>query len=200
MSDRPAYLLLLAPGTERRMFADYVAAVSPQLKNHGGRQLALAPASAVEIFGHNDGPVSVMLSRWPSSAHLHEFWNCAGHRRLVGQRHRISTLVAVALEGVGASTTAAAGDDVLAIFLGNGPSPAFLEAEGGHPLALARSAEVEPLQGVWSHGDIAIYGWAEAQGARQQMLMFSSGQRARGLLVPALRAPPHLAVAPMVAA
>lgn len=189
MSDRSAYLLVLASGTERRRFADYLAAVSPQLAAHGGRLLALAPAPSVETFGHNDGPTSVMVSRWSDIERLRGFWHSREHCRLAGQRAQCGALVAVALDGSGRLPAASAAVAVLALFLGTGPSPALLEAEGARPLALLRESQVESLEGRWAHGDVAIYGWTSAHDARRQLVTFCSGQRGRALLVSALPLP-----------
>lgn len=187
MPDRPAYLLLLASATERRQFADYVAAVSPLLSRYGGRHLALAPATTVEAFGHNDGPMGVMLSSWTTTEQLRGFWTSREHHSLAALRTRIGAFVAVGLDGSGNEPAPIVADEVVAIFLGAGPSPALLEAEGARPLALVREPQVETLEGMWIHGNVAIYGWASAQRARRQMVLFSSGQRARAMLVPTLR-------------
>jgi uncharacterized protein (DUF1330 family) len=204
MSDRPAYLLLLASGTERRQFAEYAAEVSPQLTRNGARLLALAPAHSVETFGCNDGPISVMVSRWSNIERLRGFWHSSGHRRLAGQRARCGARVAVALDNPVRETTPSAADAVLALFLGAGPSPALLEAEGARLLALLREPQVEPLEGSWERGDVALYGWTSALSARRQLLTFCSGQRGRALLLPALPLPreaplPALADAPRFA-
>ena len=42
------------------------------------------------------------------------------------------------------------------------------------------------LHGDWTQGDVAIYGWDSAGRARRPLMSFSSGQRGRGLLLPAL--------------
>jgi uncharacterized protein (DUF1330 family) len=189
MSDRPAYLLLLASGTERRRFADYVAEVSPQFTRSGARLLALAPAHSVETFGCNDEPTSVMVSRWSDIERLRDFWHSREHRRLSVQRARCGALVAVALDSPVRDPTPSATDAVLALFLGAGPSPALLEAEGARLLTLLREPQVESLEGHWERGDVAIYGWASAHGARRQLLTFCSGQRGRALLLPALPVP-----------
>jgi uncharacterized protein (DUF1330 family) len=202
MSDRPAYLLLLASVTERRRFADYVAEVSPQFTRNGARLLALAPAHSIEAFGHDDGPAAVMVSRWRDIECLRNFWHSPEHRRLADQRARCGELVAVALDSPVREPSPSAADAVLALFLGTGPSPALLEAEGARLLALLREPQVELLQGDWRRGDIAIYGWASAHSARRQLLTFCSGQRGRALLVPAVPLPreapiPALADAPL---
>jgi uncharacterized protein (DUF1330 family) len=189
MSDQPAYLLLLASGTERRRFADDVAAMSPQMAGQGGRLLALAPAPSVETFGHNHGPTSVMVSQWRDIECLRGFWHSSGHRRVADPRSRCGAFVAVALEGSGGLPTASTGDAVLALFLGAGPSPALLEAEGARPLTLLRESQVESLEGQWTHGDVAIYGWTSAHSARRLLVTFCSGQRGRALMLPALAAP-----------
>lgn len=186
MSDRTAYLLLLASGIERRRFADYVAEMSPHLTRRGGRYLALAPSASVEPFGHHDAPTSVMLSGWTSVELLREFWRSAECQTLLKQRARFCPLVAVALEGPAEERRDGSTDEVLAIFLGSGPSPALFEAEGARALTLVRERHVEPLEGIWTHGDVAVYGWGSAQRARRQLVTFSSGQRGRALLVPAL--------------
>ncbi len=192
MSDQPAYLLLLASGTERRRFADDVAAMSPQMAGQGGRLLALAPAPSVENFGHNHGPTSVMVSHWGDIGRLRSYWHSSGHRHLADQRSRCGAFVAVALEGSRGFATNSTADAVLALFLGAGPSPALLEAEGARPLTLLRESQVESLEGQWTHGDAALYGWTSASSARRQLVTFCSGQRGRALLVPAL-APPRAA-------
>ncbi len=194
MPDRPAYLLLLVSGTERRRFADYVAEVSPQFTRNGARLLALAPAHSVETFGYNDGPTSVMVSRWQDIERLRGFWHSPEHQRLAGQRARCGTLVAVALDNPIRQTTPSAADAVLALFLGAGPSPALLEAEGARLLTLLREPQLELLEGHWDRGDIALYGWTAAQSARRQLLTFCSGQRGRALLLPVLPLPREAAV------
>jgi uncharacterized protein (DUF1330 family) len=186
MADRPAYLLLLAAGIERRRFADYVAEMSPQVTQHGGLHMALAPSPSVEPFGHHDAPTSVMVARWDRLADLRAFWQSPPCRQLREQRSRLGTFVAAALEAPECAAETSS-DAVLAIFLGAGPSPALLEAEGARALALVRENRIETLEGTWTHGDVAMYGWTSAQCARRQMVLFSSGQRGRALLVPALK-------------
>lgn len=186
MSDRPAYLLLLASGIERQRFADYLAALSPMLTRLGARHLAMAPAPMLEQFGHNEAPQNVLLSHWPSLGTLRAFWESKPYQQLLRQRRGSGELLAVALDGPYAMAPEEQADAVLAIFLGAGPSPALLEAAGARPLTLARERQVEPLEGNWRHGDVAIYAWPSAQSARQQLVTFSSGQRGRALLVPAL--------------
>ncbi len=189
MSDQPAYLLLLASGTERRRFADDVASMSPLMAGQGGRLLALAPAPGVETFGHDHGPTSVMVSHWGDIERLRSFWHSRGHRRRADPRSRCGAFVAVALEGSLGLTATSAADAVLTLFLGAGPSPALLEAEGARPLTLLRESQVESLEGRWTHGDAALYGWTSAPGARRQLVTFCSGQRGRALMLPALAAP-----------
>ncbi len=190
MSDQPAYLLLLAAGIERRGFADYIAEVSPQLTRHGGRHLALAPSPSVEPYGYQDAPSSVLVAGWDSVAQLRAFWHSPAYRQLRDRRLHFGSFVAIALEAPENATDAAT-DAVLTLFLGAGPSPALLEAEGARALALVRERLVETLEGTWTHGDVAMYGWASAQCARRQMVLFSSGQRGRGLLVPVLKSTPR---------
>jgi len=185
MPNRPAYLLLLASGIERQRFADYVAALSPNLTRLGGRHLAMAPAPMLEQFGHNEAPQSVLLSHWPALESLREFWNSPRYLSIAKQRRGSGELLAVALEGAYLSPIDTP-DAALAVFLGAGPSPALLEAAGARALTLVRERQVEPLEGNWRHGDVAIYAWSSAQSARQQLVTFSSGQRGRALLVPAL--------------
>lgn len=186
MSNRPAYLLLLASAIERQRFAEYVAALSPNLTRLGGRHLAMAPAPMLEQFGHNEAPPSVLLSHWPTLATLREFWNSPRYRAIAKQRKGSGELLAVALEGSYPAMTSDAPDAALAVFLGAGPSPALLEAAGARALTLVRERQVEPLEGNWRHGDVALYAWTSQQQARQQLVTFSSGQRGRALLVPAL--------------
>ena len=186
MPDSPAYLLLLASGIERQRFADYVSALSPMLHPLGGRHLAMAPAPLLEQFGHNEAPPSVLLSHWPSLDTLRAFWDSPQYKSLAKLRRGSGELLAVALEVPTLAATNDQPDAVLAIFLGAGPSPALLEAAGARALTLVRERQVEPLEGNWRHGDVAIYAWPSAQSARQQLVTFSSGQRGRALLVPAL--------------
>ncbi len=186
MPDGPVYLLLLASGIERQRFADYVAALSPMMTRLGGSHLAMAPAPLLEQFGHNEAAQSVLLSFWPSVGAVRGLWKSAPYQALAKQRRGSGELLAVALESPHVAPPNDASDAVLAIFLGAGPSPALLEAAGARALALVRERQVEPLEGNWRHGDVAIYGWPSAQSARQQLVIFSSGQRGRALLVPAL--------------
>lgn len=186
MADGPVYLLLLASGIERQRFADYVAALSRVMSRLGGCYLAMAPAPMQEQFGHNEAPQSVLLSHWPSLAALRGFWNSPKYRSIARQRKGSGELLAVALDATYPTAESRQPDAVLALFLGAGPSPALLEAAGARALTLVRERQIEPLEGNWRHGDVAIYGWPSAQAARQQLVAFSSGQRGRALLVPAL--------------
>lgn len=187
MFDRPAYLLTLAPGIERTHFSDYLAGLPALYSRHGGQHLAVAPAPTVERFGHHQATQSVMLSRWPGMRPLLEFWRSPDHQRLAGRRSINDGICVAAFEG---ETTAdgAPRAEALAIFLGPSPTPALLEAEGAHAVALARERQVEALEGPWTLGDIAIYAWDSARSARRQLVTYSSGQRGRAMLIPTLPA------------
>lgn len=179
-----AYLLMLAPGAERTHVAQY-AAEAPRLQAaHGGRFLVLAPAPLIEHFGHNGEARSVMLSAFPSMSQLCAHWDSPAHRRLAERCRGIPELHAVALE----AEPGADDSDVEAVaaYLGPGPSPALLEAEGALALALGRERALLRLHGDWKHGDVALYAWRCAGSGRRSLLNFSSGQRGRGLLLPAL--------------
>ena len=186
MPDRPVYLMLLASGIERQRFADYVAALSPMLTRLGGRHLAMASAPMVEPFGHQEAPQSVLLSHWQDLQTLRGFWKSPNHQSIARSRKASGELLAVALEDPHYSSKPEVPDAALAVFLGAGPSPALLEAAGARALALVRERQVEALEGNWRHGDVAVYAWPSTQGARQHLGTFSSGQRGRALLVPAL--------------
>lgn len=183
MTERPAYLLLLARASERN-FSDYLTALPTLHQDHGGQFTAMAPAPMVEQFGHNGAALSLMLSCWPSIQHLRSFWRAAAHRVLL-RRFGADAMAAAALEAA-SDTSAASNIDALAIFLGPGPTPALLEAAGAQALALVREPQVERLQGDWTHGDVAIYGWDSARSARQHLGAFSSGQRGRAMLLSGL--------------
>ena len=186
MFERPAYLLFLAHAASRSRVSDYLAALPP-LQEYGGHYLAVAPAASVERFGHNHNPQSLVLSRWPSLAIIQEFWQSPAHQTL--DWAGAQCVQVAALEGEwNACRDGQEIDEALAIFLGPGPSPALLEAEGARALALVRQAQVTSLFGAWEQGDIAIYAWTSAQRARRQLVTFSSGQRGRSILVPALAA------------
>ena len=186
MPDRPVYLMLLASGIERLRFAHYLAALSPVLAGLGGCHLAMAPAPTVELFGHQEAPQSLLLSHWPDLETLRGFWTSPNYQSIAKSRNVSGELLAVALEDPQHSSAPEVPDAALAVFLGAGPSPALLEAAGARTLTLVRERQVEALEGNWRHGDVAIYAWPTAQGARQQLVTFSSGQRGRALLVPAL--------------
>lgn len=186
MAGGPVYLLLLASGIERQRFADYVAALSPMLPRLGARHLAMAPAPMLEQFGHHETPQSVLLSLWPDLQTLRGFWTSPRYQSIARLRKASGELLAVALDGSPSTTLTEPTDAALAVFLGAGPSPALLEAAGARALTLVRERQVQALEGNWRHGDVAIYAWASTQAARQQLVTFSSGQRGRALLVPAL--------------
>jgi uncharacterized protein (DUF1330 family) len=181
---RKAYLLVLAPGAERSRLAEYLDALPRLQAGAGGRMLALASAMSIEHFGHNGTAQSVMLSAWESLDALLGFWQSPAHRSPATRARGAEDLRVIAVEGEpqvdGIDTEA------IAVFLGPGPSPALLEAEGAHALALVRERGVLRLRGDWEQGDVAIYAWGSAASARRPMLTFSSGQRGQGLLVPAL--------------
>lgn len=183
MTERPAYLLLLARASERN-FSDYLAALPALQQDHGGQFRAMAPAPMVEQFGHNGAAFSLMLSCWPSIQRLRSFWRTAAHRVLL-RRFSADAMVAAALEAA-VDPRQASGAKALGIFLGPGPTPALLEAAGAQALALVREPQVEPLKGDWTHGDVAIYGWDSARSARQHLGAFSSGQRGRAMLLSGL--------------
>ena len=182
-SERKAYLMLLAPGVERSRAAGYLEGLSQVQASAGGRMLALAPAASVEHFGHNGTPQSVTLSVWDTLDALLAFWHSAPHRQLAARARGVDFRM-IALEG----EPHAGGEmaESIAVFLGPGPSPALLEAEGAHALALVRERAVLRLRGEWDQGDVAIYAWDSAAAARRPMLTFSSGQRGQGMLVPSL--------------
>jgi uncharacterized protein (DUF1330 family) len=194
VTDRPAYLLLLAHPAERWL-PDYVAALGPLYQRHGGRHLALAAAHTVEHFGHHEATQSLLLSAWASLQSLLRFWHSRPHRSLLAKGGRQHALCFAAVEGE-AESAPRAEDQALAVFLGPGPAPALLETGGARALALARERRVEPLAGSWSFGDIAIYAWPSLQTARRQLVTFSSGQRGRSLLVPVLPATQTVAALP----
>lgn len=181
---RGAFLLMFGPGAERARVADYVAALPRMHAVHGGRQLVLAPALSIEHFGHKGEAHSVILSVFPSMQGLREYWESSAHRRAAARCRGAEDLLAVALDAEPGAAQAQA--ESVAVFLGPGPSPALLEAEGAQALALVRERALECLHGEWPHGDVAIYAWESANRARRPLLSFSSGQRGRGLLLPAL--------------
>lgn len=188
MTDRPAYLLLLARASERH-FSNYVAALPALHQRHGGRFTAMAAAPMVEQFGHQGAAHAVMVSCWPTRDHLIEFWQHPKHAALL-KHFAADGLMAAALEGqpvppMTAHTAA------LAVFLGPGPTPALLEAAGAQALALVRERQIEPLHGLWVLGDVAIYRWASDIDARQQLASFSSGQRGRAMLLSGLQSGPR---------
>ena len=183
MTDPAAYLLLLARASDRS-FSDYVAALPALHQRHGGHFAAVAPAPMVEQYGHNGTAHAVMLSGWPSLQQSLAFWQSAAHGALL-RRFGADAMVAIAIEaepGLPNRTDT----EALAVFLGPGPTPALLEAAGAQALALVRERHVTALQGHWTHGDVAIYGWNSERDARQQLVAFSSGQRGRAMLLPGL--------------
>lgn len=185
MSADAAYLLVLARVSDRLRFAEYVRALPPVYARYGGRYLAVAPALSVEQFGHTESPQSVVVSRWPSFEQLCTFWSSTDYRRVAGLRARTGEFLAAAVDGLPACPESPPAR-YLSMILGPGPSPALLEAEGACPLALARESQVRPLEGAWPVGDCALYAFADAELARRSLLTFSSGQRGRSLLVPAV--------------
>lgn len=181
---RRAYMLVLAPGGERSRLAEYLDALPRLQASAGGRMLALASAMSIEHFGHNGTAQSVMLSAWDTLDALLGFWQSPAQRTPAARARGAEDLQVIAVEGEpqvdGIDT------ESIAIFLGPGPSPALLEAEGAHALALVRERAVLRLRGEWDQGDVAIYAWASTASARRPMLSFTSGQRGQGLLVPTL--------------
>lgn len=183
-TSRKAYLLLLAPGSERSRTADYFGPLSSWPAQSGGQLLSLAAAPSVEHFGHNGMPQSVMLSAWGGLDALLAFWHSQEHRLPAARARGAEDLQAIALEGEPDTADPEAAS--IAIFLGPGPSPALLEAEGACALALVRERAVLRLRGDWDQGDVAIYAWQSATSARRPLMTFSSGQRGHGMLVPVL--------------
>jgi uncharacterized protein (DUF1330 family) len=184
MIDPTAYLLLLARASDRS-FSDYVAALPALHQRHGGHFAAVAPAPMVEQYGHNGSAHAVMLSGWPSLQQSLSFWQSAAHGALL-RRFSTGAMVAIAIEAE-AGLQRSSDTEALAVFLGSGPTPALLEAAGAQALALVRERHVTALQGHWTHGDVAIYGWNSERDARQQLVAFSSGQRGRAMLLPGLQ-------------
>lgn len=185
MTANAAYMLVLARHTDRARFGRYVSDLSAVYARLGGSYLAVAPAPSVEQFGHAEVPQSVAVSRWPSMARLHAFWESREYRRVARARADAEDFLVVAIDGQPECPLTPPAL-LLAVILGPGPSPALLEDEGACPLALGRDAEVVRLDGSWAHGDCAIYAFSEAQVARRLLLQYSSGQRGRSLLVPAI--------------
>lgn len=187
MAAYAAYLLVLARIADRLRFGHYVRALPPVYARYGGRYLAVAPALSVEQFGHTETPQSVVISRWPSFEHLCAFWSSADYREVADLRTRTGEFLVAAVDGLPECPDSPPAR-YLSVILGPGPSPALLEAEGACPLALAREAQVRALEGTWPVGDCALYGFASAEVARRSLLTFSSGQRGRSLLLPAMEA------------
>lgn len=185
MSAQAAYLLVLARISDRLRFGNYVRALPPIYARYGGRYLAVAPALSVEQFGHTETPQSVVVSRWPSFEQLSRFWSSPDYREVADLRARTGEFLVAAVDGL-PDCPESPPTRYLSVILGPGPSPALLEAEGACPLALAREAQVQPLEGAWPTGDCALYGFANADVARRSLLTFSSGQRGRSLLMPAV--------------
>lgn len=188
-SGRMAYLLVLTPGGERSRLAEYLDALPRLQANAGGRMLALASATSIEHYGHNSTPQSVMLSAWDSLDALLGFWQSTAHRQPAARARGAEDLQVIAVEGEPQANGLVS--ESIAIFLGPGPSPALLEAEGARALALVRERAVLRMRGDWEQGDVAIYAWDSAASARRPMLNFSSGQRGHGLLVPSLHGATH---------
>lgn len=183
----PAYLLVLARIRDRPAFSAYVNALPPIQAAHGGRSLAVVPGPAVEQFGQPQEAPSVVVSHWPALHRLHEFWQSSDYQNVARLRAGSGEFVVLALPGeqhdpdVDSPSAAA-----LVTVLGHGPSPALLEAEGARLLAHARNGAIEVLEGAWDKGDIALYAFSETEVARRVLMRFSSGQRGRSLLLPAL--------------
>lgn len=197
-SGRMAFLLVLTPGGERSRLAEYLDALPRLQASAGGRMLALASATSIEHFGHNSTSQSVMLSAWDSLDSLLGFWQSPAHRQPAARARGVEDLQVIAVEGEPQASRP--GSESIAIFLGPGPSPALLEAEGAHALALVRERAVLRMRGDWDRGDVAIYAWDSATSARRPMLNFSSGQRGHGLLVPSLQGAPNKSTMQLAAA
>jgi|CXWL01.1.fsa_nt_gi uncharacterized protein (DUF1330 family) len=185
MAERPAYLVALARLRDRVRFGAYVAALPPVYAHFGGLYLAVATASSIEQFGHAAASHSVVISRWPSLERLQAFWASRDYRKVLALRAGTGEVTAVGLEG---HADAGSNDALpaIALILGSGPSPALLEAGGAQSLACVRERELSALEGDWTHGDVALYGFAELTTGRKLLSQLSSGQRGRSLLLPGI--------------
>lgn len=179
----PGYLLVLARITDRDRFGAYIQALPPVYAEYGGRYLAVAPAVTVEHFGLSEPPQSTVVSHWPSLGRLVEFWHSKPYRQVASLRAGTGEFTCVGVEGLEMPTTNDPIKAVVAI-IGNVPTRALVEASGGTALAIARAAKVEPLEGAWTQGDLALYTFADVARARKMLGDFSSGQRGRSLLLP----------------
>ncbi len=181
--DFPGYLVVLARIHDRDRFAAYIQALPPVYAQFGGRYLAVAPALAVERYGLSEMPQSTVVSRWPSFTRLMEFWHSGEYRSVAQLRTGTGEFTCVGIEGFERQADADPIRAVVAI-IGNVPTRALVEASGGTALAIARAAQVEPLEGIWSQGDLALYTFSDLTRARRMLSDFSSGQRGRSLLLP----------------
>lgn len=183
MDAAPAYLLVVARTHDRARFASVVAMLQPLMAAYGGRPVAVASSASVESFGPSQSSPHVLVWRWPTMEQLLRVWHSPECRRLAALRAGGGEVMAAAIRGE-AGWELQARQDPLVLVMGNGPTPALFEAQGATLLAQARGSQVEVLQERWLDGDIALYRFADLDLARQLLSRFSSGQRARCLLVP----------------
>jgi uncharacterized protein (DUF1330 family) len=179
----PGYLLVLARIADRDKFGSYIQALPPVYAEYGGSYLAVAPAVTVERFGLSEQPQSAVVSRWPSLGRLVEFWHSKPYRHVAALRAGTGEFTCVGVEGLEPAEIDEPIRAVVAI-IGNVPTRALVEASGGTALAIARAAKVEPLEGAWTQGDLALYTFSDLAKARKMLSDFSSGQRGRSLLMP----------------
>jgi uncharacterized protein (DUF1330 family) len=98
--NRPAYLLVQGPVTDREGFKNYSAALPPIYRKYGGAYLALVPAPLVEVVEGPPENRSVVLARFPSREAARAFWDSPEYAEAKKLREGKGTFFVTILDGL----------------------------------------------------------------------------------------------------
>lgn len=100
MSAAPAYLLVQGKVTDIEGFRLYNAALPPIYEKYGGRYLAVAPVSRVEVAEGEPRLESIVIARFPSKAAAWAFWKSAEYEAAKKLREGKGEFFVTVLDGI----------------------------------------------------------------------------------------------------
>ncbi len=96
----PAYLLVQGKVTDIEGFRLYNAALPPIYEKYGGRYLAVAPVSRVEVAEGEPRLESIVIARFPSKEAAWAFWKSAEYEAAKKLREGKGEFFVTVLDGI----------------------------------------------------------------------------------------------------
>jgi uncharacterized protein (DUF1330 family) len=146
------YLVVLARINDWAKFAAYAQATPKLYPQFGGRYLCLAPPHTVEQFGSPIAPLSLVVSVWPSTDHIHTFWQSPEYLAAKSLREGTGEFSVFALAG---SVASEASVQALAVCLSDNSNHAETSFLGAK--LLAQATPPTWLEGNKTFDDLRIF-------------------------------------------